>query len=301
VWLDGWTSRQEGTVAGLGLALLGPPVITWDGRPVSFDTRKATAVLALLAVEGRELSRERLAALLWPEADTSRARASLRRTLSVTATAVGGGLKVTRTAVALASSRVRVDVTDFEMLSARPGADPLNRAVRLYRDDFLAGFALRACPEFEEWQAATADRLRQELAGALERLVAACVADGDLAHAVDHARRWLSLDQLHEPAHQALIRLQAWTGQRSAAVRQYRTLVGILDSELAVRPLPETTRLYDDVRAGRLAPPPSRRPPSRRPPRSLPPGGPPARVPPPPGRSSGGTPSCAPSRPPGAR
>jgi DNA-binding SARP family transcriptional activator/tetratricopeptide (TPR) repeat protein len=244
-------------VAGLGLALLGPPVITWDGRPVSFDTKKATAVLALLAVEGRELSRERLAALLWPETDTSRARASLRRTLSVTTTAVGGGLKVTRTAVALAPSRVRLDVTDFEMLSARPGADPLNRAVRLYRDDFLAGFALRGCPEFDDWQTATADRLRQELAGALERLVAACVADGDLAHAVDHARRWLSLDQLHEPAHQALIRLQAWTGQRSAAVRQYRTLVGILDSELAVRPLPETTRLYDDVRAGRLTPPPT--------------------------------------------
>src|SRR5229473_4589964 len=101
---------------------------------------------------------------------------------------------------------------------ARRGADPLNRAVRLYRDDFLAGFALRGCPEFDDWQTATADRLRQELAGALERLVAACVADGDLAHAVDHARRWLSLDQLHEPAHQALIRLQAWTGQRSAAV-----------------------------------------------------------------------------------
>src|SRR5258708_3791127 len=167
--------QAGGAVAGLGLALLGPPVITWDGRPVSFDTKKATAVLALLAVEGRELSRERLSALLWPETDTSRARASLRRTLSVTTTAVGGGLKVTRTAVALAPSRVRVDVTDFEMLSARPGADPLNRAVRLYRDDFLAGFALRGCPEFDDWQTATADRLRQELAGALERLVAACV------------------------------------------------------------------------------------------------------------------------------
>jgi tetratricopeptide (TPR) repeat protein len=44
----------------------------------------------------------------------------------------------------------------------------------------------------------------------------------------------------------------AWTGQRSAAVRQYRELVRILDRELAVRPLPETTRLYDDARAGRL-------------------------------------------------
>ena len=96
-------------------------------------------------------------------------------------------------------------------------------------------------------------RLRQVLAGCLERLAAACAAAGDLDRARDHIRRWLSLDPMHEPAHQAMIRALAWTGQRSAAVRQYRELVGILDRELAVRPLPETTRLYDDIRAGRLA------------------------------------------------
>ena len=39
-------------------------------------------------------------------------------------------------------------------------------------------------------------------------------------------------------------------------MRQYRSLVRVLDRDLAVRPLPETTRLYDDVRAGRLGPPP---------------------------------------------
>jgi DNA-binding SARP family transcriptional activator len=40
-------------------------------------------------------------------------------------------------------------------------------------------------------------------------------------------------------------------------MRQYRSLVRVLDRELAVQPLPETTRLYDDVRAGRLEPPPA--------------------------------------------
>ena len=41
-------------------------------------------------------------------------------------------------------------------------------------------------------------------------------------------------------------------------MRQYRSLVRVLDRDLAVRPLPETTRLYDDVRAGRLDRRPSR-------------------------------------------
>ena len=240
----------------LRLALLGPPVVLRDGIPVTFDTRKAIALLALLAVTGREHSREQLADLLWPEADSAKGRASLRRTLSVTAAAMGAGLAISRAAVTLEFGAVQVDVREFEALVARPDAESLERAVQLYRDDFLSGFVLRGCPDFEEWQASVSEGLRQSLARGLQRLVTACVDQGDLERATGHARHWLQLDPLHEPAHQAIIRLHGWTGQRSAAMRQYRSLVRVLDRDLAVRPLPETTRLYDDVRAGRLGPPP---------------------------------------------
>ena len=241
----------------LRLALLGPPVVLRDGLPVTFDTRKAVALLALLAVTGREHSREQLADLLWPEADSAKGRASLRRTLSVTAAAMGAGLTISRAAVTLELAAVQVDVREFESLIARPDAASLERAVQLYRDDFLSGFVLRGCPDFEEWQVSVSEGLRQALARGLQRLVAACIAEGDLERATGHARRWLQLDPLHEPAHQAIIRLNGWAGQRSAAMRQYRSLVRVLDRDLAVRPLPETTRLYDDVRAGRLEPPPA--------------------------------------------
>ncbi len=240
----------------LSLALLGPPVVRRDGTPVTFDTRKATALLALLAVTGREHSREHLADLLWPDADSARGRASLRRTLSVTAAVMGDGLVISRSAVTLAPGLVQVDVRDFETLIAQPDAASLERAAQLYRDDFLAGFTLRDCPDFEEWQVSVSEELRQSLARGLQRLVAACIADGQLERAAGHARRWLQLDPLHEPAHQAIIRLHGWAGERSAAMRQYRSLVRVLDRDLAVRPLPETTQLYDEVRAGRLEPPP---------------------------------------------
>src|SRR5580700_9257236 len=241
----------------LRLALLGPPVVLRDGLAVTFDTRKAVALLALLAVTGREHSREQLADLLWPEADSAKGRASLRRTLSVTAAAMGAGLTISRAAVTLELAAVQVDVREFEALIARADAESLERAVQLYRDDFLSGFVLRGCPDFEEWQALVSEGLRQALARGLQRLVAECIADGDLERATGHARRWLQLDPLHEPAHQAIIRLHGWAGQRSAAMRQYRSLVRVLDRDLAVRPLPETTKLYDDVRAGRLGPPPA--------------------------------------------
>ena len=250
--------RYRDVVADLSLALLGPPVVERDGARVSFDTKKAVALLAVLGVAGGDQSRDRLAALLWPDSDTTHARGSLRRTLSVTAAAMGEGLVISRAAMALRPGAIRVDVADFETLAARPDIATLERATRLYRDDFLAGFSLRECPEFEDWQASVSGRLRQVLAGCLERLSVAHAAAGNPDLALGHIHRWLALDPMHEPAHQAMIRALAWTGQRSAAVRQYRELVGILDRELAVRPLPETTQLYDNIRAGRLEPPPGR-------------------------------------------
>ena len=240
----------------LSLALLGPPVVKRAGAQVTFDTRKAIALLALLAVTGREHTREQVADLLWPDADEAKARGSLRRTLSVAAAAVGPALAITRTTVGLVPAAVDVDVREFETLLTRKDAAALERGVGLYRDDFLAGFTVRDCPDFEDWQVSVREELKQLLARGLQRLVAACVAAGELERAIGHARRWLQLDQLHEPAYQAMIRLYEWTGQRSAAMRQYRSLVHVLDRDLAVRPLPETTQLYEDVRAGRLAAPP---------------------------------------------
>ncbi|HEY6043039.1 MAG TPA: hypothetical protein VIX58_12995, partial [Anaerolineae bacterium] len=66
----------------LNLALLGAPRLTRDGKPIEFDTRKAMALIAYLALTKTSHTREALALLLYPEYDQSHALAALRRTLS---------------------------------------------------------------------------------------------------------------------------------------------------------------------------------------------------------------------------
>jgi DNA-binding SARP family transcriptional activator len=71
------------------ITLLGPPRVLREGEPVAFDTRKAVAVLAHLALAERPRSREVLCELLWPTQDQDRSRGALRRTLSTLRKAIG--------------------------------------------------------------------------------------------------------------------------------------------------------------------------------------------------------------------
>ena len=73
----------------LELTLLGAPRVVRDGERVAFDTRKATALLAHLALSDRPRSRDALCRLLWPDHDQDHARGALRRTLSTLRGAVG--------------------------------------------------------------------------------------------------------------------------------------------------------------------------------------------------------------------
>ncbi len=241
-------------VPALEIHVLGPLEVLLDGRPLVVDTRKALAILALLAVEDRPFARDELAAMLWPESDDESARGALRRTLSVLRTALGGRwLGVDRSVVALEPG-VDVDVRALEAAVGHRDPALLSAAAALARGPFLAGFSLRDSPQFDDWRATRSVAIERSVAAVLGALASAAEANGDLPAAVVAASRQVELDPIEEPAQRRLIGLLARSGDRSGAVRQYRVLVALLERELGVAPLAETTALYEAIRDGRLGP-----------------------------------------------
>ena len=77
---------------------------------------------------------------------------------------------------------------------------------------------------------------------------------GSHERAIGHARRRLALDPLNEAAHRRLIELYGASGERAAALAQYRECVRTLHRELGVAPTEETTALYRAVREGSAGP-----------------------------------------------
>jgi DNA-binding SARP family transcriptional activator len=251
-------------VAQLSIRLLGPLEVAVAGRPIVVDTRKALAIVALVAAEGRPFARDELAAMFWPEADDEAARGALRRTLSALRTAVGvAGLILGRAQVALDPAATSVDLLELERLAASSRPADLEAAAALARGPFLAGFALRDSPAFDDWQAARAVRVERTVGDLLDRLTATRLAGGDIRGAVEAARRRVALDPLDELGQRRLIEMLATAGDRTGAIRQYRELVALFDRELGVAPLRETTDVYDALREGRLGagPPPTAMPP----------------------------------------
>ena len=240
-------------VAPLSIRLLGPLEVAVEGRRIVVDTRKALAIVALIAAEGRPFARDELAAMFWPEADDASARGALRRTLSTLRAAVGdAGLDIGRTQVALDPAALSVDLTELERLAASRRPADLEAAAVLARGPFLAGFALRDSPAFDDWQAGRAARVERTVGDLLDRLAAARLDAGDAPAAVEVARRRVELDPLDELGQRRLIELLARAGDRAGAIRQYRALVALFDRELGVAPLRETTERYDAIREGPL-------------------------------------------------
>ena len=152
-------------MSDLRLFLLGPPRLERDGVPLELHYRKNVALIAYLAVTGERHTREALVTLLWPEVEPSRARANLRRDLSVLRKALGRAwLVVDRETVGLEPAPW-LDVDQFHgLLSAwqghgHPQADvcpeclaALSEAVESCRGDFMAGFSLRDSLAVDDWQ-----------------------------------------------------------------------------------------------------------------------------------------------------
>ncbi len=255
--------RQSGV---LTLRLLGKPQVEWGGAPVAgFISAKVQALLFYLAVTGRAHTRKALAGLLWGEMPEAQASKNLRNALSNLRSLVAPYLLITREDVAFNRNvPYWLDVEVF--LSALSGdiwrkdLSTLHNAVELYQGDFLEGFYVGQALAMEEWVLGRRSFLNGLMVQALQMLVVKHLEREENAAGIHYANRLLAIEPWREETHRHLMLLLARSRQRSAALAQYDICCKMLASELSVEPMPETTALYNRIKAA-AAPPPHNLPP----------------------------------------
>jgi len=255
----------------LSITLFGPPQITRGKQQITLQRRKDLALLVYLVVTAQPHTRDSLAALFWADSDQSVARANVRKNLSRLKSDLGEDiLLITGDQVSLHPGLAFwLDVRQFQSHLEEPrkhnhtyhkNGQPLceacqsalEDAVQLYRSGFLEGFNLSDSPTFDEWQFFQAEGYRQGLSEALQLLVEQYMYLEQFSPAIEHSRKWLALDTLHEPAHRQLMLAYAASGQQSAALKQFEECSRRLRDELGVEPEPETVELYDAIRSKKI-------------------------------------------------
>jgi LuxR family maltose regulon positive regulatory protein len=248
--------------APLRIQCLGPVAVTVGAEPLdvkALKKRKAGLLLVLLLSQDSPFPREQVVDRLWPDLDADASDTSLRVTLhhlrrllephlggrskSRYIQAEGGLIWFSR------QPELDIDLDHFTVAmshaeeaatvgNSRLAASHYEAACKVYRGDLSAD---------DPYSAALEDLrnlLRERYTAALDWL-----GDYYWHEAQDYAKgilmfkQRLALDEAHEPAHQALIRLYLENGQVSSARQQYAACRESLRTQLGVAPSRATDSL----------------------------------------------------------
>lgn len=204
--------------------------------------RRRLAILVLLAVAHETgMSRDKLQAYLWPEAEAERARHVLNQLLYAQRRQVEeGALFLGRKTLRLNPLVITTDVAAFEVALDRNDPEP---AVAGYAGPFLDGFFLKEAPEFERWVEDQRSRLARRNLTALAALAGRATASGDHGAAAAWWRRAVAADPFDSPAAVGLVESLAAAGDLPGALREGRRHDELVRSELGVPADPRLTRL----------------------------------------------------------
>jgi predicted ATPase/DNA-binding SARP family transcriptional activator len=240
----------------LELILFGNLEIRLAGELLTeFKSKKAQALLCYLAVTGQPHRRSALANLLWSNKPEAAARMNLSQALSELRRFFGDYLNITRQTVALDQDHnIYLDVDRFEeeVTDAfnEPDIPSLQKAILLYRGDFLDNLYISKTPEFELWVLSERARLNELALKTLRILAVYFSIQGEVGweKAIDYTAHLLTLNPWQEEAHRLMMLLKALSRQRSEALIQYKKCCQALADNLGVEPGADTTELYERIR-----------------------------------------------------
>ena len=210
---------------------------------------KRLALLAYLAITpGAYHRRDTLLGLLWPEAETDKARAALRNSLYFLRRHLGDEVILTRgdADVGLDPTRFWCDAAAFEEAARN---ERYEEALGLYGGDLLAGLFVTEAPEFEDWLDQRRRWLRQLAVRAASAATEEHERRGERSEAIAAARKALALAPFDEACASRLFLLLDSSGDRAGALEAHATFSDRLLREFGARPSPETESLVARLRA----------------------------------------------------
>ncbi len=251
----------------LRVILFGMGYADYAGTPVpGFPHQQSALLLSYLLLHRKyPHPRETLASTFWGNYDEITARKYLRNALWKLRHALqqaGGNpdeyLLVDSGSIAFIYTAPHdLDTAAFEEAVAATRGIPAGRLTSAQAARLEKAAGLYTAPLLEgvyaDWCLRERERLHLQYTIALQKLMTSHGLRGNYPQAIRYAHILLNDDPANESVHNELMWLYWLSGERSAALTQYRHCERVLRAELGLPPSPSTTRLYQRMRSGQVA------------------------------------------------
>lgn len=235
-----------------GLQLLPPLDATGDERSRAAlldNRRRVLALLTVLVLTPRPLSRDQLADYFWGDSDPARARHSLAEALRLLRRVFDHELFRARSND-LALDRDTPVVCDVLLFREAIGAGRDSDAVALYTADLLDGIYVERAPRFEDFIEHERSILKTQFADACTRETKRLAQVGDHVAAAQLARRWLQVNPLSTAAAESWLRAQLAPGTAEsvrAAHEHFAAYTARLAADFETQPDRRVVKLLQDA------------------------------------------------------
>ena len=237
------------------LRTFGSVYLARDGQMMSgaAGQRRLLAILAVVAAAGDEgISRDKLLALLWAEADPDKSRHALTQSLYHIKKALGvERVFAPGVDLRLDPSLISSDVGDFQRAVHEHRWEDV---IALYSGPFADGFTLTGAAEFDMWASAERSRFARQFGDALLALAERATTAADSSAERRLLERLVDHDPLDAKAVSRLLACLIATGDRAEALRQAKVYETRMREDLDLPPDDVVLDVLATLRRGNASP-----------------------------------------------
>jgi DNA-binding SARP family transcriptional activator/predicted ATPase len=231
----------------LEIRLFGKFELKKGAKTLELPSRKAQSLLAyLLLNQGVYHRREKIAGLLWPDSEETKARNQLRYALWQLRKVFGDQyFESDKISIAInPQADFWVDVSQIDIENPQSiSIEEIQKVLSVYKGELLPGF-------YEDWILLERDRFQALYDDRVQLLLERLAEDGRWREVLKWSENWIALGGSPEPAFRMLIVTHAQLGDISSAAKAYQRCTNILKEQLGVEPSEETQKIYQIVTSG---------------------------------------------------
>lgn len=252
------------TLFNLEICVLGNLTITLNKKTITSSmSNKAAALLCYLVLNKDKIfSRDKLSSIFWDSASTDTARYNLRYTLWSLRKVLDADKNQIPVILTYKDfcrinpeASIYVDVFEMEhhleesiQLEGPELIGALDRIKGIYKGEFLEGFYINKCPEFNDWVFFERERLQRKHFEVLYRLTKLHKSTGNYLKSIEILNEMLIVNPLQEELYEELIKSYLELGDRASALNQYKRCSNILRDELNISPNENIRKLHDEIK-----------------------------------------------------